>query len=77
MKTAPESLIGYLAVDQYGQTEKLTSPKHPRKQLLAKLGVKSVQLMFRDTVGGLARHVGYIAQGRWFTIHEVHDWKGN
>lgn len=41
-------LLGFMAMDQYGEIVRLTKPKNPRKQLLEKLGVKSAHKMFND-----------------------------
>ena len=67
--------LGYLGIDQYGERYKLD--KHPRKELLEKLGRKHADKMFVDDVKtGEAKHIGYIVGGRWVTVYEVHEWKG-
>lgn len=66
--------LGYIAIDQYGHSERLTDVKRgPRVQLLEKLCAKGARKIYRDPD---ARHVGYIVQGRWFDIFEVHEWMG-
>lgn len=69
-------LLGYMAIDQHGQTVHLTEPKHPRKQLLIKLGVKSCQKQMQDLKDGTTVHDGYIIGSRWFTLYEVRAWRG-
>ena len=68
-------MIGFIAVDQYGTTHKLTVPFYPRKQLLEILGVKSARKMYRD-IAGKSQHVGYIIGPSWYEILEVHVWNG-
>lgn len=71
------TLLGYMARDQYGDTIHLTEPKHPRRQLLAKLGRQHAARMFYDSKStGQPVHCGYIVGGRWFKLYEVHAWKG-
>ena len=67
--------LGYLAIDQYGQADRLLSPKAPRKQLLDKLGRKHCAKMYCDRESGPPVHSGYIVAGRWFTLYEVHSWQ--
>lgn len=68
--------IGYLARNQYGQDLHLTETEHPRKQLLAKTGGKHVKKMFADTKSGTTKHIGYVVNGKWWTLYEVHEWTG-
>jgi hypothetical protein len=41
-----------------------------------KLGVKSLQKIYRDKEDGSIAHIGYIGAGEWFTIYEVNEWRG-
>ena len=66
------TLLGYLAIDQYGTHVNLK--KHPRKELLTEYGRKSARKIYRDHEDGHTEHVGYIVAGLWFTIYEVHHW---
>lgn len=68
--------LGYLAIDQYGQSERLLEPEHPRKQLLNKLGRNYAKKMYCEQVAGGEKHRGYVISGRWFTLYEVHSWEG-
>jgi len=65
--------IGYLGLDQYGQ--KYVLKKHPRKELLEQLGASNASKMYRDTKNGDSKHYGYVIQGLWIEILEVHSWK--
>jgi hypothetical protein len=66
--------LGFMARDQYGQTIHLPNTKHPRKALLNNLGVKNAAKMYVDVKSGGVKHIGYIAQGRWFTLYRVCEW---
>lgn len=67
--------LGYLGVDQYGTRYKLD--KHPRKELLEKLGRAHADKIFVDSIAtGQPKHIGYIVGGLWVTLYEVHEWKG-
>jgi hypothetical protein len=68
--------LGYMARDQYGQTIHLTDPdKHPKGQLLDKLGRKHAERIYNDGTESTV-HTGYIVAGSWWTIYEVHGWEG-
>lgn len=68
--------IGYLAAGHRGTMLKLTeAEKHPRKQLLDKLGCLHAEKMFVDTPRG-TKHIGYIVGTEWFSIFEIHPWTG-
>jgi len=66
---------GYMAIDQYGQTEHLGLTQHPRKALLDKVGGSSARKIYVDTKAGKTKHVGYIIGGRWFNLYEVKRWE--
>ena len=69
--------LGYMAVGNYGTKLQLTDAnKHPRGQLLKKLGASHAAKMYIDTKDGGPKHVGYIIGGEWFNIYEVHAWEG-
>lgn len=70
--------LGYIAINQYGQTVKLTELSHPRKQLLNKLGASHCEKMYceRTDEHGEPVHVGYVIGGGWWNLYEIHAWKG-
>lgn len=71
MKT-PMKTLGFLALGNNGETLKLTNPKHPRKQLLERLGRKHADLMYRDNVkSGKAVHCGWVVGGVWWSVYRV------
>ena len=54
--------------------------RYPRKALLARLGYKKADKMYRDVKAGAtniagARHVGYVIGNLWITLYTVTDWK--
>ena len=70
--------LGYIALGSYGSTLRLTDPeKHPRKQLLSKLGRNKATRIYRDDKYGNPKHIGYEVAGEWFDIFEIHEWNGN
>lgn len=70
-------LLGFLAINEHGGPKLLlTGDKHPRKQLLEKMGGTHADKMYVDTKDGKAKHVGYIVAGAWWRIYEVHNWEG-
>jgi hypothetical protein len=71
-------LMGFMAIDQYGQTIHLQGKESPRKQLADKLAINSSNLhkMYVDCKDKQL-HVGYIAAKLWFRIYAVHSWQGN
>lgn len=69
--------LGYVAIDQYGQLERLLKPEHPRKQLLEKLGCTYATKMYCDQKQGPPKQRGYVVSGRWFTLYEIHSWEGS
>ena len=66
--------LGYIAINQYGETVKLTELTHPRKQLLNRLGVSHCEKMYCERANGEPVHVGYVIGGGWWSIYEIHDW---
>lgn len=72
--TKPEvggKLVGWLAIDQYGQNYRLTDVKFPRKQLLKKLGRSHADIMYCDLKSGGHKQTGYIIGGLWLDLYEV------
>ena len=68
--------LGYIAINQYGETVKLTELTHPRKQLLNHLGVSRYEKLYYERADGQGEpvHVGYIIGGVRWSIYEIHDW---
>lgn len=65
----------YMGIDQYGVT--YHGLRHPRKDLLARLGRRRASKMYVDSKAtGRAKHTGYVIAGRWITIYKVEPWKG-
>jgi len=64
-------MSNYMAIDQHGNTEHNLG-KHPRMELLCRLGKKSAQKMYRDNrVTGETYHAGYVIGKQWFELFEV------
>ena len=59
----------YMAIDQYGQT--YHGLKHPRQDLLERLGYSSARKMYQDKKDGSTVHVGYVIGGLWLTLYRV------
>lgn len=59
-----------MAIDQYGNTLHDLGP-YPRKGLLIRLSAKHADKVYVDRKDGKSIHIGYIIQGRWFTIYYV------
>ena len=64
-------LLGYMATSNTGRTVHLDGLKHPRKRLLDKLGRKHCEKIYKNE----GEHVGYIVDGEWWSIYEVHSWR--
>ena len=62
-----------MAIDQYGQTYHQLGA-YPRKTLLERLGGRSAEKMYVDTMSGESQHVGYIINGLWLTLYRVTPW---
>ena len=70
--------FGYLAVNQHGDSFRLTGVKHPRKQLLDKVGCRHCRRITWWRLGpGLVKHTGYVIGGDWWTLYEVHAWEND
>lgn len=62
----------YMAIDQYGNT--YHGLKHPRKELLERLGYSSsssAHKMYVDKENGETVHIGYVIGGLWLTLYRV------
>lgn len=63
-----------LARDQWGQ--ELTIPgRHPRKELLDKLGYKHAERLYVDKNDGRRVHVGYEIGRSWYTLYTIEPWE--
>ena len=49
--------------------------KHPRKELLAKLGATHADKIYQDRLDGTTLHVGYIVNQLWWTFYTVTPWE--
>jgi len=67
------TIMGTMALDQYG-TYYHDLGKHPRKELLRRLGRSHANNMYVDTRLGEAKHVGYVIGGLWLTVYNVTRW---
>lgn len=59
----------YMAIDQYGTT--YHGLKHPRKDLLERLGYTHAHKMYQEKKDGSTVHVGYVIGGLWLTLYKV------
>ena len=62
-----------MAIDQYGQT--YHGLKHPRKDLLERLGYRHAEKMYVDKTDGSIAHVGYVIGGLWLRLYKVQPWE--
>lgn len=62
------------AVNQYGERITLEG-KHPRKELLDKLGGGHADRIYIDKKNGGTVHVGYIVRGDWWSFYNVTPWE--
>ncbi len=67
-------VLGYLAIDQYGQTYQIGN-NPPRKWLLEHLGASKADKMYADKKDGTVRHIGYVITGLWLRVFKVCNWK--
>jgi len=68
-----DKVIGYMAIDQYGQTYHIGN-NPPRKWLLDCFDRQHVEKMYVDTEQGSVRHVGYVIAGLWLRVYRVCLW---
>jgi len=66
--------LGYMAVDQYGQTHHI-GDNPPRKWLLDYFCASTAEKMYQDDKDGNPWHVGYIIGDLWLTVYAVHEWR--
>lgn len=59
----------YMGIDQYGNT--YHGLRHPRKDLLERLGRKRASKMYVDKLDGSSIHIGYVIAGHWITVYKV------
>ena len=67
--------LGYIGIDQYNTWYRID--KHPRKELLEKLGATHADKMYIDTKQKKTKHTGYIINKLWIDVYEVHEWDTN
>ena len=65
----------FMAIDQYGQTYHDLG-RHPRKELMERIGCRHVSKMYHDRNDGSVIHVGYVVGQRWCTLYEVKPYEG-
>lgn len=63
----------FMAIDQYGQT--LHGLKHPRKELLKRLGATHAEKMYQDREDGQTVFKGYIISGLWLSLFKVEPYE--
>ena len=63
-----------MAVDQYGHYHHNLG-KHPRKELMKRIGRSHASKMYVDRKDGSAVCIGYIIGGLWLHVLAVSDWK--
>ena len=66
--------LGILGIDQHGNYHKLKS-NHPRKELQEMFNKKHIEKMYVDKTTGESKHIGYIIDGLWINLYEVHEWQ--
>lgn len=59
----------YIGIDQFGNQYLLG--KHPRKELIDRIGVKHVDKMYRDGKAGNAEFIGYVLGNYWVVLYKV------
>jgi hypothetical protein len=59
----------FMAIDQYGQH--YDGLKHPRKDLMERIGCKHASKMYVDGKDGKAYHVGYVIGRLWLNVYRV------
>jgi hypothetical protein len=62
--------MGIMGVDQYGETYHDLG-KHPRKELLKRLGFTKADKMYRDKKDSSVVHCGYVIGSRWISLYRV------
>jgi len=64
--------LGYLGIDQYGVSYRID--RYPRKELAESVGGTNITKMYVDKIDGTTKHIGYIINGLWIRVYEVHEW---
>lgn len=59
-----------LAWSNYG-TKLVLDGKHPRKELLRKLGASHADKIYRDLKDGSTVHTGYVVRREWFELYKL------
>ena len=59
----------YMGIDQHGWC--YHDLKHPRKDLMERLGIKHAAKMYVDGKDGKSYHIGYVIGNNWITLYEV------
>jgi hypothetical protein len=59
-----------MGIDQYGYHHDDLG-KHPRKELMRRLGRASARKMYHDDKNGNVKHIGYIVSGLWVRLYTV------
>lgn len=57
-----------IAIDQYSNIE--YGLKHPRKDLLKRIGRTKAKKMYTDAADGTILHVGYVIGPHWFLLYK-------
>ena len=65
-----------MARDQYGDCEHGLNVKHPRADLLRRLGCTKANKQYSKRKEETDLHTGYIVGNRWFTFYRVTTWEG-
>lgn len=62
-----------MGIDQYGET--YHDLKHPRKELLERIGCGKVRKQYVDKKDGSVVQTGYVVGDRWVTLYNVTPWE--
>ena len=65
-----------MARDQHGDYEHGLDAKHPRADLLRRLGRTAAAKQYTERKDGTNPHTGYVVGTRWFTFYRVTTWEG-
>jgi hypothetical protein len=56
----------FIGIDQHGEV--YNNMKHPRKELMERIGSKHSEKMYQD-IDGKSHHVGYVIGGHWVRLY--------
>ena len=71
-------MLGIMAIGHRGTVLHGLPVKYPRKALLARLSARNARKVYTDRIDtGESIHIGYIVNGEWFTLYQVHEWRGD